>query len=158
MAPLALRQSQNRSQHNAEQSMMHTRHNFWYLPFLLMALAGCDQEFKLVADDGMETRGTIVINASPPNEISITLKDEEFAGYWRSYVVDESEAVRKHYGAWSSTYKNYVSGQSSLKLRHAHAVMRGSRGSLMECEFDYRGEKNGQGICDLAGTKYRLLY
>lgn len=138
--------------------MMHIRHNLWCLPLLLMGLAGCDQEFRLVADDGSETRGTIVINASPPNEISITVKGEEFAGYWRSYVVDESEAIRKHYGAWSSTYKNYVSGQSSLKLRHAHAVLRGSKGSLMECEFDYRGEKNGQGICDLAGTKYRLLY
>lgn len=138
--------------------MMPIRPKIWCLFALLMALAACDQEFRLVAEDGTETRGTIIINASPPNEISITLKGEAFAGYWRSYVVDESEAIRKHYGAWSSTYKAYASGQSSTKLRHAHAVMRGSKGSVMECEFDYRGESNGQGVCDLGGTKYRLLY
>lgn len=136
---------------------MPIRRKPWCLFGLLLALAGCDQEFRLLANDGSETRGTIVINSSPPNEIAIALKGEEFAGYWRSYVVDESEAIRKHYGAWSSTYKSYASGQSSLKLRHAHAIMRGSKGSLMECEFDYRGEKNGQGVCDLAGVKYRLL-
>ena len=136
---------------------MRTRSKTGCLLALLLALAGCDQEFRLIADDGTETRGTIVINASPPNEISIALKGEEFAGYWRSYVVDESDAIRSHYGAWSATYKNYMSGQSSLKLRHAHAIMRGNKGSIMECEFDYRGEKNGHGVCDLAGVKYRLV-
>jgi hypothetical protein len=136
---------------------MRIQPKIWCLPALLLSLAGCDQDFRLVAEDGTEARGTIVINASPPNEISIDLKGEAFAGYWRSYVVDESEAIRQHYGAWSSTYKNYVSGQSSLKLRHAHAIMRGNKGSVMECEFDYRGEKNGHGVCDLAGKKYRLL-
>lgn len=124
---------------------------------LCLALAGCDQEFRLVDENGTETRGTIIVRASPPNEISIFLNDEAFAGYWRSYVVDESEAIRRNYGAWSSTYKTHVSGQSSTKLRHAHAVMRGSKGSVMECEFDYRSEKNGQGICDLGGVKYRLM-
>lgn len=138
--------------------MMPIRKNLWRLSALVLMLTGCNQEFRLVSADGVETTGTIIINANPPNEIYITLNGEDFAGYWRSYAVDESDAIRKHYGAWSSTYKNYVSGQSSLKLRHAHAAMRGSKGSFMECEFDYRGEKNGQGVCDLAGVKYRLLY
>jgi hypothetical protein len=129
------------------------------LTALLLALAGCNQdEFRLVAEDGTETRGSIVINATPPNDISITLNGEAFTGYWRTYVVDESEAIRRYYGAWSSTYKNYVSGQSSGKLRHAHAVMRGAKGSLLECEFDYRGENNGRGVCDLGGTKFQLIF
>ena len=125
---------------------------------MFLALGGCKQdEFTLLAPDGSSTRGTFVINASPPNEIAITLNGEDFAGYWRAYVVDESEAIRRYYGAWSATYKNYVSGQSSDKLRHAHAVMRGNKGSVLECEFDYRGENNGRGVCELGGMKYQLI-
>lgn len=123
----------------------------------LLALAGCDKDFKLIAEDGTETQGILLVHPSPPHEISVSLGGEDFSGYWRSYVVDESEAMKRHYGAWSSTYKAYASGQSSNKLRHAHAILRGSRGSILECEFDYRGERNGRGICDLGGTKYKMV-
>lgn len=137
---------------------MFKRLRTWPWLALVLALAGCDQQdFRLLAEDGTEYLGSLVIKPSPPHEISVSVKGEDFAGYWRSYVVDESEAIRRHYGAWSSTYKAYASGQSSAKLRHGHAVLRGNKGSIMECEFDYRGEKQGRGVCDLAGVKYQML-
>lgn len=72
---------------------MHIRRHTW-CPFgVLQVLAGCDQQFRLLADDGSGMRGTIVISARPPDELSIALKGEEFAGYWRSYVVP---CARRH--------------------------------------------------------------
>lgn len=123
-----------------------------------MGFVGCDQEFRLVVDDGSEMWGMIVINVSLFNEIFIIVKGEEFVGYWCFYVVDESEVIWKYYGVWSLIYKNYVSGQLLFKLCYVYVVLWGSKGLLMECEFDYCGEKNGQGICDLVGMKYCLLY
>lgn len=113
---------------------MHNRLPLWCSMLIVLALSACDQEFRLIGDDGVESKGILTIHTTAPHEMTLAIRGEEFAGQWRTTVLADN-------------------------LRLGHASLHGSNGSTMECDFHFhRGKGDGAGICtDGDGHKYRVI-
>ena len=137
---------------------MHKRLPVWSLILIVLTLSACDEQFKLVDADGVETKGTLTVHTIPPHDIAASIHGEAFVGEWQSSVVDERESIKHTYGTFSRRYMEYVSGLDGSHVRHGHASLHSSNGRTMECDFEYRGEGNGAGRCsDNSGATYRMI-
>jgi hypothetical protein len=137
---------------------VHNRLASWCWMLMALAVSACDQQFRLIGSDGLECKGTLTIHLTPPHDMAVAIRGEQFFGQWRSAVVDEGETIRRSYGSSGLTYEHYRSGHWTGYLRHGHATLQGSEGTTMECDFDYRGEGDGAGDCaDSNGGKYHVI-
>lgn len=126
----------------------------------VLALAACSETIRLSKPGGETlTTGTLKFRINPPHRLTIILDGKTYEGDVDSKEVDNSDELRKRFGANSKRYQAIFLGlnHASYHVHHYQGILKAADSDMLTCEFLSSDDGGKLGECkDGKGLIYEM--